>query len=179
MRQFLKFMLASMLGTLLIGVVLIILLIGGLAALGSSFSMEAKPSTIKDGSVLMVDLSPQVLDRGEKDPMNLNFGPFKFTSRLGLNDILASIEKAKHDDRIKGVFLDLGLVNAGLTTVKEIRDKLQEFKQESAKPVVAFADMYTQKSYYLASVADRVWIARAASAMQRSVARCPRVEAPT
>ena len=60
MRQFLKFMLASMLGTLLIGVVLIILLIGGLAALGSSFSMEAKPSTIKDGSVLMVDLSPQV-----------------------------------------------------------------------------------------------------------------------
>lgn len=158
MRQFLKFMLASMLGTLLIGVVLIILLIGGLAALGSSFSMEAKPSTIKDGSVLMVDLSPQVLDRGEKDPMNLNFGPFKFNSRLGLNDILASIEKAKHDDRIKGVFLDLGLVNAGLTTVKEIRDKLQEFKQESAKPVVAFADMYTQKSYYLASVADRVWM---------------------
>nr|MBP9081167.1 signal peptide peptidase SppA [Flavobacteriales bacterium] len=77
---------------------------------------------------------------------------------LGLNDILNNIEKAKRDDRIKGVFLDLGVVNAGLGTLKEIRDKLVEFKQESGKPVVAFADLYTQRSYYLASVADNVYL---------------------
>lgn len=158
MRQFFKFMFASMLGTLLVGIVLIILFIGSLAALGSAFSMEGKPTTVKDGSVLVVDLSQQVVDRGQKDALNFEFGPFKFASKIGLDDILDDIEKAKKDDRVKGVFLDLGVVNAGMTTVKEIRDKLAEFKTVSGKPVLAFADSYTQKSYFLASVADQVYM---------------------
>lgn len=158
MREFFKFMFASMLGTLIIGVVLIILFIGSLAALGSAFSMEGKPTTVKNNSVLTIDLGQQVVDRGQKDPLNLDFGPFKFAAPLGLDDILANIEKAKRDDRIKGVFMDITVVNAGFTTVKEIRDKLVEFKVESGKPVLAFADVYTQKSYYLASVADEVYM---------------------
>lgn len=158
MRDFFKFMFASMLGTLLIGVVLIILFIGSLAALGSALSMEGNATTVKDNSLLTVDLSQQVVDRGLKDPFNLDYGPFKFASPIGLDDILDNLEKAKRDDRIKGVFLDLSLVNAGFTTVKEIRDKLLEFKAESNKPVLAFADTYTQKSYYLASAADEVYL---------------------
>lgn len=158
MRQFFKFMLASMLGTLLVGVVLIILFVGSLAALGSAFSMEGKTTAVKDNSVLAIDLSQQIMDRGQKDAMNLDFGPFKFASPLGLDEILDNLEKAKRDDRIKGVFLDLGMVSAGFSTMKEIRDKLVEFKAESGKPVLAFADMYTQKSYYLASVADEVYM---------------------
>jgi protease-4 len=158
MRQFLKFMLASMLGTLLIGVVLLILFFGALAAVGSAFSLENKPTAIHGNSVLQISLDQQVVDRGEKSGFNFDFGPFKGMSKLGLNDILDDIEKAKRDDRIKGIVLDLGLVNAGFTTVKEVRDKLAEFKAESGKPVVACADVYTQKAYYLASVADKVWL---------------------
>lgn len=158
MRQFFKFMLASMIGTLLIGIVLIVLFIGSLAALGSAFSMEGKATAVPSSSVLRISLDQQIVDRGEKSPFNLDIGPFKGTGKLGLNDILDNIEKAERDDRIKGIFLDLGMVNAGMTTVKEIRDKLIAFKAESSKPVIAFADVYTQKSYYLASVADKVYL---------------------
>lgn len=158
MRQFLKFMFASMLGSLLIGVVLIILFIGSLAALGSAFSMEGQSTPVPSESVLRITLDQPVVDRGPEEPFNFDFGPFKSSSKLGLNDILADIEKAKRDDRIKAVFLDLGMVNAGMSTLKEIRDKLIAFKAESGKPVIAFADMYTQRSYYLASVADKVYM---------------------
>lgn len=156
MRQFLKFMFASMLGSLLIGLVLIMLFFGFLAALGSAFSLEGKATSVPENSVLRIALDQAVVDRGREDGLNLDFGPFKGTAKMGLNDILENIEKAKHDDRIKGIFLDLGVVDAGFTTVKEVRDKLEEFKSESGKPVVAFADVYTQKTYFLASVADQV-----------------------
>lgn len=158
MRQFFKFMFASMLGSLLLGILMFILFIGFIAALGSAFSMEGKAPSVPNSTVLRIALDQEVLDRGPNDPFNLDFAPFKMSSKLGLDDILNNLEKAKRDDRIKGVFLDLGMVNAGFTTVKEIRDKLLDFKAESGKPVVAFADVYTQKSYYLASAADAVYL---------------------
>ena len=158
MREFFKFMFASMLGTLLIGLVLFMLFLGAVAALGSAFSMKGQPTTVKNSSVLHITLGQEIVDRGPKDPINLAFIPFQAMSPMGLNDILDNLEKAKYDDRIKGVFLDLGAVNAGISTLKEVRDKLVEFKQESNKPVVAFADLYTQRSYYLASVADAIYM---------------------
>ncbi len=158
MRQFFKFMFASMLGTLLLSVLMFILFIGFIAALGSAFSLEGKAPSVPASTVLRIALDQEVLDRGPNDPLNLDFAPFKISSKLGLDDILNNLEKAKRDDRIKGIFLDLGVVNAGFTTVKEIRDKLLDFKAESGKPVVAFADVYTQKSYYLASAADAVYL---------------------
>lgn len=158
MRQFFKFMFASMLGTLLLSVLMFILFIGFIAALGSAFSLEGKAPSVPASTVLRISLDQEVLDRGPNDPFNLDFAPFKMSSKLGLDDILNNLEKAKRDDRIKGIFLDLGVVNAGFTTVKEIRDKLLDFKAESGKPVVAFADVYTQKSYYLASAADAVYL---------------------
>ena len=115
MRQFIKFMFASMLGTLLIGLVLIMLFCG-FPALGSAFSMESKATSVSDNSVLQIKLNQPIIDRGPKDALNLDFGPFKGTGKLGLNDILENIEKAKHDDRIKGIFMDLAMVDAGLTT---------------------------------------------------------------
>lgn len=158
MRQFFKFMFASMLGTLLLSVLMFILFIGFIAALGSAFSLEGKAPSVPASTVLRIALDQEVLDRGPNDPFNLDFAPFKMSSKLGLDDILNNLEKAKRDDRIRGIFLDLGVVNAGFTTVKEIRDKLLDFKAESGKPVVAFADVYTQKSYYLASAADAVYL---------------------
>ncbi|MBL7955125.1 MAG: signal peptide peptidase SppA [Flavobacteriales bacterium] len=158
MRQFLKFMFASMLGTLLIGVVLIFLFIGALVAIGSSFSTASQPTTVRDGSILHLQLDQQIVDRGNKDELMLDFGPFKGTMPVGLNQVLSTLENAKTDDNIKGVFLDLTGLQTGSATVKEIRDKLVRFKKESGKPVIAFSDTYTQGTYYLATAADQVFL---------------------
>ncbi|MEO8733710.1 MAG: signal peptide peptidase SppA [Flavobacteriales bacterium] len=162
MRQFFKFMFASMLGYLLgaiiFGVISVILFFGAIAAMGSAFSLEGKSTSVPSSSVLHITLDQAVVDRGKKSEINLDFGPFKGMNKLGLNDILDNLDKAKTDDRIKGVFIDLGLVNAGLSTMKEIRDKIIDFKAASGKPVYAFADSYTQGTYYMASVADKVFL---------------------
>lgn len=164
MRQFFKFMFASMLGTFLIGIVLIVIMviaitgaIAGAFAKGASFGDQAN-TTIKDGSVLHLTLDQEIVDRGDKDQVNFDFGPFAGSSRLGLNQILASLEHAKTDDHIEGVFLDLSFGGAGFATLREIREKLIEFKKESGKPVVAWAELYSQGSYYLATAADAVYL---------------------
>ena len=160
MRQFLKFTLASMLGTLLIGGVLILIFIVALtASLASSLSFQSgKPTAVKDHSVLHMTLEQEVVDRGRSDELMLDFGPFKGMGRLGLDQILDNLEKAKRDDRVKGIYLDLGMMNMGMGAMKEVRDKLIEFREESGKPVVAYADWYTQGTYYLASAADEVYL---------------------
>lgn len=158
MRQFLKFMFASMLGTLFIGVVLLFLFIGSLVAIGSGFSAKAKPTTVQQGSILHLELDQAIVDRGSNDDLLLNFGPFKGASPIGLNQVLASLEHAKSDDHITGVLLDLSGLEAGFATVKEIREKLVRFKKESGKPVIAYSDTYSQGAYYLATAADKVYL---------------------
>ena len=164
MRQFFKFMFASMVGTFLIGIVLIIVFVvaitgavGGALASGASFG-KGERTKVKDGSVLHITLDQEIVDRGDKDQVKLDFGPFSGESKLGLNDILASLENAKTDDHIEGVFLDLSFASAGFSTLREIREKLLEFKKESGKPVVAWAEMYGQGSYYLATAADAIYL---------------------
>ena len=164
MRQFFKFMFASMVGTFLIGIVLIIVFavaiagaVGGALASGGSFG-KGERTVVKDGSVLHLTLDQEIVDRGDKDQMHFDFGPFTGASKLGLNDILASLENAKTDDHIEGVFLDLSFASAGFSTLREIREKLLEFKKESGKPVVAWAEMYGQGSYYLATAADAIYL---------------------
>jgi len=158
MRQFLKFMFASMLGTLLVGFVLIFLFFGMLVAVGSTFSTAKKPTTIKEGSILHLELHQMIVDRGSKDDLMFDFGPFKGSTAIGLNQVLSSLEHAGTDDNIKGILLDLTGLQAGHATVKEIRDKLVQFKKESGKPVIAYSDTYTQGSYYLATAADSVFL---------------------
>ncbi len=158
MRQFLKFMLASMLGTLLVGAVLIFILIGTLAALGASLAAEGKTATIKDGTVLQITLDKPIKDRGSKEQFDLDLGPFSAESHIGLNTILESLEHAKSDDKIEGIFLDLIMVQGGFATLKEIREKLIEFREESGKPVIAHSEFYTQAAYYLATAADEIYL---------------------
>ncbi len=162
MRQFLKFMFASMLGFILgsvaIGLLIIMLIAGAVAAMGSAFNMEKRAVTVKNESVLRITLDHPIVDRGREDGLMLDFGPFRGVGEMGLNDILEDLDKAKRDDRIKGIFLDLGMVNARMATLKEIRDKLIAFRSESGKPVIAYGDMFTQATYYLASAADEVYL---------------------
>ena len=166
MRQFFKFMFASMLGfiigSVVIGIIFAVffaIAIGGaLSSATSAFDFQGKPAKVEDNSVLHVTFDRSIVDRGNKEELVLDFGPFQDASQLGLNDILADFEKAKSDDRIKGVFLDLGYVDARTATLKEIRDKIIEFKKESGKPVVAYGEVFTQGTYYLASAADEVYL---------------------
>jgi protease-4 len=158
MRQFLKFMLASMLGTLLMGVLLIFLLIGMIAAIGASMSSAGEPQAITERSVLHIQLDRPIVDRGSKEQVDIDFGPFSNMSQLGLNQIISALEKAKTDEQISGVFLDLSMLDVGYASLREIREKIVEFKQESGKPVIAFSDTYTQGSYYLATAADSIYL---------------------
>jgi protease-4 len=158
MRQFLKFMLASMLGTLLMGVLLIFLFIGMIAAIGASMSSAGEPQAITERSVLHIQLDRPIVDRGSKEQVDIDFGPFSNMSQLGLNQIISALEKAKTDEQISGVFLDLSMLDVGYASLREIREKILEFKQESGKPVIAFSDTYTQGSYYLATAADSIYL---------------------
>lgn len=157
MKQFFKFMFASMLGVFLAFFLGIIVLVGMIAALVSS-SDSKKEAKVEPNSVLHINFEAQINDRSSNNPFeNFDFGSMSGKQGIGLNDILENIEKAKTDDNIKGIYIDLQSVPAGIATIEEIRNKLIEFK-ESKKFIVAYSEVYTQGAYYLASVADEVWL---------------------
>lgn len=156
MKDFLKFMFASMLGFIIILVVLFFICVGLVASL-ASFA-EKKAVAIEPNTLLQIKLDKPVFDRAPKDPFSF-FSPegFDMEQNPGLDEILKNIEKAKSDVNIKGVFLDLGLVAQGLTIIREIRLALLDFKT-SGKFIIAHGEVYSQGAYYLASVADKVYL---------------------
>ncbi len=153
MKQFFKFMFASALG-LVVGIFLLFAILAGIgASMGDKQAVE-----VKDKSVLHVKLDFEIKERGVNSPFG-NIDPMTFEQKpsVGLNDILASLENAANDDKIKGVYLDIQTVPAGMATVEEIRNALLRFK-ESGKWIVSYSEIYTQKAYYLASVSDELWL---------------------
>jgi protease-4 len=81
----------------------------------------------------------------------------KIKNKIGLNDILKNIQLAKNDDKIKGIYLDLSYISAGMATIEEIREALIDFKT-SGKFIVSYSEGYSQKAYYLASVSDKIFL---------------------
>ena len=155
MKQFFKFMFASMLGVFLAFFLGIVVLFGMIAALVSSADSK-KEAKVEPNSVLHINFEAQINDRSSNNPFeNFDFGSLSGKKGIGLNDILENIEKAKTDDNIKGIYIDLQSVPAGIATIEEIRNKLIEFK-ESKKFIVAYSEAYSQSAYYLASVSDEV-----------------------
>lgn len=113
---------------------------------------------VKDNSVLHVKLNQQIKERGVENPFgDFDAGPFGNQTAIGLNDILSSLENAANDDKIKGIYLDVQTIPAGMATVEEVRNAMLRFK-ESGKWIVAYSEIYSQKAYYLASVADEIWL---------------------
>lgn len=156
MKQFFKFMLASMLGFFISAVILFFLffvLIFSIASLSQKDEV-----VVKNNTILHLKLNDEIIDRSPNNPMeNFDFASFKPRTSLGLNDILSNLKKAAEDDKISGLFLDLTNIPTGISTIAEIRSGIKEFK-ESGKFVVAYAEYYTQSSYYLASVSDQVYL---------------------
>ena len=111
---------------------------------------------VKDNSVLKIEFNDQILDRTSGNPFDdINLLDFSTEGSVEFKDILDNIEKAKNDDKIKGIYLNFSSVNAGFSQIEEIRNKLLEFK-ESGKFIYSYADSYNQSAYYLASVSDKI-----------------------
>jgi protease IV len=156
MKEFFKYMFASMLGFILVLVVLFFVSVGIIASL---LTFAEKETFVADpNSVLHITLTKEVYDRAPKDPFNI-FSPmgFDMEQNPGLNEILKMINRAKTDNNIKGIFLDLSIVPSGLSIVREIRLALQDFKS-SGKFIIAYGEVYAQGAYYLATVADKVYL---------------------
>lgn len=121
-------------------------------------SSKDKPAEIKPNSLLHLTLDKRIVDRASDNPFD-DFSPFAMTSvgKIGLNDILDNIRKAGKDENIKGIFLDLSSLQAGMATIGEIRDALIKFK-ETEKFVISYSDSYSQASYYLATASDKIYM---------------------
>ncbi len=114
--------------------------------------MQPPPTS---NTLLHVKLNKEIADRGSKTKFVMGYaGPERTT---GLNDILDNLKKAAQDDNISGIWLDLGDIPAGISTLDEIRDGLLEFKT-SGKFIWAYSEGYSQKSYYLATAADKIYL---------------------
>lgn len=152
MKDFFKNILATAFGVFLsIG---LIIAFGIVSIIGTIASSTSEPK-VKDNSVLVLNLQGQISEQGGDDYVAALTGGS--VSSLGLNDILASIDKAKVTDRVKGIYINAGVLQTDYATLQEIRQKLVEFKA-SKKWIVAYADAYMQGTYWLASVADKVYL---------------------
>ena len=111
---------------------------------------------VKDNSVLKIEFKDPVLDRTSDNPFSdIDLLNSSTEGSVEFKDILDNIEKAKNDDKIKGIYLNFSSVNAGFSQIEEIRNKLLDFK-ESGKFIYSYADSYSQSAYYLASVSDKI-----------------------
>ncbi len=151
MKQFLKFTLASIVGVMIAGLLLLFITIGIISAM---VSVSDEPSQIESNTVLILKFDHQIVDRAKKNPLEgLDFGMFQGEKTVGLNDILDCIRKAKTDHNILGIYLNPMDIQAGMASVEEIRSALKDFKT-SGKFVYAYGDYLSQKAYYLVTVAD-------------------------
>ena len=151
MKDFLKFTLATITGIIVSGVLLFIVSI--LMMFSMLYSSDSEV-TVRENSILKLDLNGSLVERSGEDPWAILMGDE--SAAYGLDDLLASIRKAKENENIKGIYIEAtDLATDGFAALKEVRDALADFK-ESGKFIVAYGDMYTQPMYYVASVADRV-----------------------
>lgn len=156
MKQFFKFMFASFLGTLLTLFVIGLIFMGMIAGIVSL--AENKEVKVESNSVLYINWKAPIKDRGSDNPFEgFDFNTMESKKPVGLNTILKNLEKAADDPNIDGIFLDMETVPAGMATLEEIRNKLLEFK-ESGKFIISYANGYDQKAYYLASLADEIYL---------------------
>ncbi len=156
MKQFFKFMFASMLGFFLTFVIILFLMIGVIASIATFSSKDDAP--VQSGSVLRLSLSSELSDREGQNPFEaFDFMSMSFRRSTGLNELLDNIEKAKEDENIEGIFLDLTIVPSGWSSILEVRNALKDFR-ESGKFVISYGEAYMQSAYYLGSVADEMYL---------------------
>ncbi len=153
MKNFLSSLLATLVGILIMTIVFVLIFIGIVAA-----STAKEVPEIKENSILLAKFSSPIADRSDDNPFSrfLTGNPMA-EPVMGLDQILKDLKRASGDENIRGIFLNLRAVPSGFTTLSEVRRGLLDFK-ESGKFIYAYADMFTHTSYYLASVADSIFM---------------------
>ena len=155
MKGFLKYFLASFLAVCVALLVLTLIGLGSLSALISAAPDEVK---IKPGTVLVLDLEGRVTERTIDNPMEtFDYRSFKMETSIGLTDIILNLAKAEKDPNIAGLLVKTGMTSPGISTLDEIRESLIRFK-ESGKFIIASSDNFSQGGYYVATVADGIYM---------------------
>ncbi|WP_316827734.1 signal peptide peptidase SppA [Pedobacter miscanthi] len=157
MREFFKYLFASMLGFFLsmviIFIICFVIVVGAISSIDSD-----KTVVVSNNSVLFLNLDQAITERTPKNPFgNLPIVGGEEKDGIGLNDFIKAVQKAKTDDNIKCIYLNVSSPNAGFATLREVRNALIDFKK-SHKKIIAYSEVYTQGAYYLASVADKVYL---------------------
>lgn len=155
MKQFLKQILAVFIGlaifSVVAGVISFIGIVGMIASAGASSSVN-----VKDGSVLVLKLNGVLTERSN-DPSPMDYLQGNDLGSIGLVDMLSAIHKAKNNDKIKGIYMEGGMLLSDFSQKQELRDALLDFKK-SGKWIIAYSDVYGVGNYYLASAADKVYL---------------------
>lgn len=160
MKQFFGAFFGSCLGILVTGVVMLIIVIASVASVFSeAINMNDKDGyKAKENSVLRIDLNGEIKERGVKNPFGeMDLGPFMPKPSIGINDIIDNLKKAKDDKNIRGIYLEISNPVAGFATLEEVRNALLDFKS-SGKFIYAYSEVYSQKAYYLASTANKLFL---------------------
>lgn len=148
--------LGNVLSTIVGLFVFIMIFFFGILIIGAIFGGDSDSVSVKNDSVINLDLSNISNDYAGKftDPLvNL----FSEKSTVGLSDVINAVKEAKTDDKIKGISILNNECNLGMAQRKALRDELENFKK-SGKFIVSYADVYSQKEYYLNSVADTIYL---------------------
>ncbi len=153
MKDFLKYVLATITGIIVLGLIMGIFFVISLVGLAAS---SASTVPVEKNSVFTFMLSGQVDERVQDDFVGQLTG--EVSENMGLEDIVASIKKAKTNEDIKGIYIEAGIFSVDApATAHAIREALLDFKK-SGKWIVAYGDSYTQTSYYICSVADKIYL---------------------
>ena len=152
MKQFFKSVAATIVGIFAFGIIMFIL--GFVSLLGMLVSSSGQPALL-DNTVMVLKLQGQIEDRAEDNWLGQLTG--NQFNQLGMNKILSAIQKAKADNKVKGIYLETGILQTDYATLQEIRNALADFKK-SGKWIISYGDTYSQGGYYLSSVANKVYV---------------------
>ena len=152
MEQFFKSVAATIVGLFAFGVIMIFF--GFICLIGMVVSSSGAPSLL-DNSVMVLKLQGEISDKAEEDWLGEITG--NQFNQLGMNKILSAIHKAKKEDKVKGIYLETGILQTDYATLQEIRSALADFKK-SGKWIIAYGDNFSQGGYYLSSVANKVYV---------------------
>lgn len=153
MKDFLKYVLATVTGIILLTVIMGILATISMVGIAASSASSTK---VEENSVFTLMLSGQLDERAEENPLSMLSG--QISENVGLDDIISSIRKAKENEDIKGIYIEAGIFSSDSPASSHaIREALIDFKK-SGKWIVAYADSYEQFSYYICSVADKIFL---------------------
>ncbi|WP_316749822.1 signal peptide peptidase SppA [Pedobacter gandavensis] len=157
MKEFFKYVFATVVGVILSVGVFFILFIAIIVGIVSSLG-EDRTVLVDNDTVLYLNLDQPITERTYSDPLSeLPIIGDDGRKSIGFTDVIKAIKSAKYDDNIKCIYLSVSSPNAGYANMREIREALIDFKT-SKKKIIAYSEVYTQGAYYLASVADKVYI---------------------